>query len=82
MGGMQHGTGMMSDADMSLLDMATGRGSARTWVQMMISQNQGAVTMASTEQATGQNPDAKKLAQSIVTSRPAQSCSICSPSPT
>lgn len=73
MGGMDHtGTGMMSDADMTGLSKATGAAFDRMWVSMMIRHHQGAVTMATTEQSTGQNPDAKKLAQSIITSQTAQ----------
>jgi uncharacterized protein (DUF305 family) len=73
MGGMDHtGTGMMSDADMTSLSKATGAAFDRMWVSMMIRHHQGAVTMATTEQSSGQNPDAKKLAQSIITSQTAQ----------
>lgn len=73
MGGMgQTGTGMMSDADMTSLGNATGAAFDRMWVSMMIRHHQGAVSMATTEQSTGQNPDAKKLAQSIITSQTAQ----------
>ncbi|MDQ2838864.1 MAG: DUF305 domain-containing protein [Actinomycetota bacterium] len=73
MGGMgQTGVGMMSDADMTSLGKATGAAFDRMWVSMMIRHHQGAVSMATTEESTGQNPDAKKLAQSIVTSQTAQ----------
>jgi uncharacterized protein (DUF305 family) len=73
MGGMDHtGTGMMSDADMTSLSKATGAAFDRMWVSMMIRHHQGAVSMATTEQSAGQNPDAKKLAQSIITSQTAQ----------
>ncbi len=71
--GMDHtGTGMMSDADMTSLSQATGAAFDRMWVSMMIRHHQGAVTMATTEQSTGQNPDATKLAQSIITGQTAQ----------
>jgi uncharacterized protein (DUF305 family) len=73
MGGMgQTGVGMMSDADMTSLGKATGAAFDRMWVSMMIRHHQGAVSMATTEESTGQNPDAKKLAQSIITSQTAQ----------
>ncbi|MCW2540029.1 MAG: lipoprotein [Frankiales bacterium] len=73
MGGMDHtGTGMMSDADMTSLGNATGAAFDRMWVSMMIRHHQGAVSMATTEESIGQNPDAKKLAQSIITSQTAQ----------
>lgn len=73
MGGMDHtGTGMMSDADMTSLGRASGATFDQMWVSMMIKHHQGAVTMATTEQKSGQNPDAKALAQSIITSQSAQ----------
>ena len=73
MGGMDHtGTGMMSDADMTSLGNASGATFDRMWVTMMIQHHQGAITMAKTEQTTGQNPDAKALAQSIITNQSAQ----------
>jgi uncharacterized protein (DUF305 family) len=63
---------MMSDADVTSLGNASGATFDRMWVTMMIQHHQGAVTMAKTEQTTGQNPDAKALAQSIITSQSAQ----------
>lgn len=72
MAGMDHGQGMMSDADMASLAKATGTAFDRMWVQMMIQHHEGAVTMAKTELAQGQNSDAKQLAQSIITSQSAQ----------
>jgi uncharacterized protein (DUF305 family) len=74
MGGMDHthtGTGMMSDADMTSLGNASGATFDRMWVSMMIQHHQGAVTMATTEQKSGQNLDALALAQSIITSQSA-----------
>ncbi len=72
MPGMHHGAGMMTDAEMSALSNASGADFDRMWVQMMIRHHQGAVAMARTEIGTGQNPDAKLLAQSIVDSQTAQ----------
>lgn len=73
MGGMaMTGTGMMSDADMAGLAKADGPAFDRMWVSMMIQHHQGAVTMAQTELAHGQNPGPKKLAQSIITSQTEQ----------
>lgn len=57
--------GMMSDADMGALDKATGAAFDKLWLTQMIRHHQGAVTMAKTELASGQNPDAKALARSI-----------------
>lgn len=73
MGGMGNaGTGMMSDADMTSLGKASGATFDRMWVSMMIRHHQGAVTMSKTEQTSGQNPDAKALAKSIISSQSAQ----------
>lgn len=64
--------GMMSDADMAGLDKASGAAFDRMWVQMMTTHHQGALTMAHTELAGGQNPEAKALAQSIITNQTQQ----------
>ena len=74
MGGMDmgSGTGMMSDADMTKLGAARGAAFDQMWVSMMIEHHTGALDMAKTELASGQNPDAKALAQSIVTSQTAE----------
>lgn len=69
---MSSGMGMMSDGDMSTLDVASGAGFDRMWVEMMVQHHTGAVEMAKTELSGGQNTDAKTLAQSIVTSQTAQ----------
>jgi uncharacterized protein (DUF305 family) len=62
-GGM---VGMMTTQEMQQLTAATGAAFDRMWLQMMIRHHQGAVTMAQTELATGQNGDAKQLAQQII----------------
>ncbi|SDU88038.1 Uncharacterized conserved protein, DUF305 family [Microlunatus sagamiharensis] len=72
MGGMGAGDGLMSQADMDALDHASGDDAARLYLTGMIKHHQGAVTMAQTELAQGENPDAKKLAQSIVTTQKAE----------
>jgi uncharacterized protein (DUF305 family) len=70
MGGM--GDGMMSQADMDGLKDADGHQAARLFLTGMIKHHQGAVIMAQSELASGQNPDAKKLAHSIVTAQRAE----------
>ena len=72
MGGMGAGDGLMSQADMDALGQASGDDAARLYLTGMIKHHQGAVTMAQTELAQGQNPDAKKLAQSIVMTQKAE----------
>ncbi len=64
--------GMMSDAEMTALDQATATAFERLWLAQMRAHHDGAVTMARTELAKGQNPDAKALAQSVITSQSKQ----------
>ncbi|WP_439659136.1 DUF305 domain-containing protein [Lentzea sp. HUAS TT2] len=59
-------TGMMSDGDMARLDKATGAEFDRLWLEMMIKHHEGAVEMAKTELAQGQDDRAKKLAQAVI----------------
>lgn len=73
MGGVDHGgDGMMTQADMDALDKATGAQAAELFLTGMVKHHQGAVTMAQTELDQGQNPDAKTLAQNIITSQKAE----------
>lgn len=71
MPGMDHsghgsGSGMMSDADMKMLEQAKGAAFDKMWLEMMIKHHEGAVAMAQTELQKGSNADAKKLAQEII----------------
>lgn len=61
--------GMMSSKQMTDLGKATNSAFDRMWLQAMVQHHEGAVTMAKTELAQGVNPDAKKLAQSIIDSQ-------------
>ena len=72
MDGMDHGGGMMSDDDMAALDSASGTEAASLFLTQMIEHHQGALTMAETEIANGQNPDVITLAKNIVTSQTAE----------
>ncbi|MBA8796131.1 uncharacterized protein (DUF305 family) [Friedmanniella endophytica] len=75
MGGMDHGgtgDGMMSQADMDKLKNASGNEAAKLFLNGMITHHKGAITMAESELANGQNAQAKTLAQSIVTSQSAE----------
>ena len=70
MGGMDHGTdGMMSDDDMAVLENASGGDADRLFLDQMISHHEGAVAMALTEVADGENPDAVALAEQIASSQ-------------
>ncbi|WP_433505498.1 DUF305 domain-containing protein [Pseudonocardia halophobica] len=80
MGGMDHGGmggstsmpmpqgmgGMMTDQQMQQLDQANGAAFDRMFLQMMTEHHNGAIQMAQTELAQGQNTDAKILAQKII----------------
>lgn len=70
--GMDHGDGMMSDADMTALESASGPEASRLFLQQMIEHHQGAIDMALTEQDTGLDADALALAQTIVEAQTAE----------
>ncbi|MGW2181335.1 DUF305 domain-containing protein [Streptomyces sp. NPDC001732] len=78
MPGMDHGShgagmpGMMSDKDMSDLKAAAGKDFDKKFAQLMIAHHQGAVTMARDEQKKGDNAEAKKLAEAVVTAQTAE----------
>ena len=69
MGGM---SGMMSDQQMTQLGAASGPAFDRMFLQMMTEHHTGAITMAQTELAQGQNPEAKALAQRIIADQQAE----------
>ncbi|WP_446218091.1 DUF305 domain-containing protein [Micromonospora sp. IBHARD004] len=70
MPGMDHGMpGMISEADLAKLAAASGVDFDRQFLTMMIAHHEGAVTMAQEEIASGANPEAKALAQRIVTAQ-------------
>jgi uncharacterized protein (DUF305 family) len=59
--------GMMSGEQMHQLEQATGSAFDRMFLQMMITNHQGAITTAQTaELRAGQNPDARQLAQRVI----------------
>ncbi len=66
--GSGHGgsTGMMTEEQMADLAKASGAAFDRMWVQMMIEHHEGAVAMAKTELADGQNASVTQLAQAII----------------
>jgi uncharacterized protein (DUF305 family) len=73
MGGMgDMGDGTMSQTDMDALKNATGDTAAQLFLTGMTKHHQGALAMAQTELASGQNADAKKLAQDIITAQKAE----------
>ncbi|GHF79747.1 uncharacterized protein (DUF305 family) [Amycolatopsis bartoniae] len=64
--------GMMSDADMTKLQGMQGAEFDRMWLQMMVQHHQGAIDMANTELTQGSSPEAKALAQKIITAQQAE----------
>jgi uncharacterized protein (DUF305 family) len=76
MGGMDMGSqdmpGMMSADEMTGLGQASGAEFQKMWLQLMIRHHQGAVTMAQAELSDGKNPDARKLARSIIDGQQAE----------
>jgi len=64
--GMDHGMGMMTDADMSALDSASGVAAAKLFLTQMMQHHEGAVSMATTEVSQGKNADAVALAKNII----------------
>lgn len=66
------GQGMMSDADMKLLQRRSGPAFDTLFLTMMVKHHQGAVTMANQELRSGSSTDAKTLARSIVKAQEAE----------
>lgn len=66
LGSMGAMPGMMTSGEMQQLGQANGAAFDRMFLQMMISHHKGAVMMAKTELSSGQNPDARQLAQRII----------------
>ena len=69
MSGMDHGDGMMDRADMEALEKASGAEGGKLFLTGMVKHHQGAIAMAKEQVTDGQNPEAKKLAQTIATSQ-------------
>jgi len=65
-------SGMLSDADMGQLGKLSGAAFDKAFLQGMIAHHEGAVTMAEEEQARGQFPEAKALAERIIDAQQAE----------
>ncbi len=72
MGGMYHGDGMMSEADMTALESATGAEATRLFLEGMIVHHQGAVQMAQSVIENGQNSAVATLAHAIIDGQTAE----------
>ncbi len=71
MGGMAHGggsemPGMMKPEQMTALEKAKGAAFDKLYLQDMIKHHEGAVMMAQQELDSGENPQVKALAQTII----------------
>jgi uncharacterized protein (DUF305 family) len=64
--------GMVDTATMQRLESLRGAEFDTLWLQSMISHHEGAVEMARTELADGDNPEAKALAEHIVSTQEAE----------
>ncbi|WP_349427462.1 DUF305 domain-containing protein [Microbacterium sp. LWS13-1.2] len=65
-GGMDHGDGMMSEADMTALRDADGTAAGRLFLEQMIEHHQGAVEMAEAALDAAEDSDVRALAQQII----------------
>lgn len=77
MSGMDHAMtsttpGMMSDADMSKLEKASGTAFDAMFLTMMVEHHEGAVDMAKTEKADGKYGPATELATDVITAQSAE----------
>ena len=66
---MDHGDGRMSADQMDALTALSGTEFDRRWLTMMIEHHEGAIHMADTELADGENPEVKQMASDIVTAQ-------------
>lgn len=64
--------GLMTPQQMTELTGLSGAAFDKMWLQMMVEHHQGAITMAGDELKSGTNADAKKMAESIVTTQQAE----------
>ncbi|KAB2588179.1 DUF305 domain-containing protein [Streptomyces arboris] len=64
--------GMMTPEEMDNLKKASGKAFDTAFMQLMIKHHEGAVAMAKTEKADGTFPEAKTMADAIITSQTAE----------
>lgn len=68
-GGNPNDQGMMTTEQMTQLENSSGAAFDRLWLEMMIKHHEGAVVMSKDELANGENPQAKALAQEIISAQ-------------
>lgn len=66
-GSSDQASGMLSDQQIQQLKAATGNAFDQLFLQLMITHQQGAIQMSQTELAQGSDPQARRLAQEIIT---------------
>ena len=66
MGGMHHGGGMATEAELEEFEAADGETGQRMYLEMMTAHHEGAIRMAQGEVSRGRNPEAVKLAKDII----------------
>jgi len=64
--------GMMTSQEMAGLEAATGPALDRMFLEMMIRHHEGAIEMATALLADGEHPEARELAQAIITAQQAE----------
>jgi uncharacterized protein (DUF305 family) len=65
-GGMDHGDGMMTEADMSALREADGATAGRLFLEQMVVHHQGAVEMAEAALEAAEDPEVRALAEQVI----------------
>jgi uncharacterized protein (DUF305 family) len=64
--GMDHGDGMMTEADMAALGDAEAASAGRLFLEQMVVHHQGAVEMAEAALAAAENADVRALAEQVI----------------
>ena len=64
--GMDHGDGMMTEADMSALREADGATAGRLFLEQMVVHHQGAVEMAEAALEAAEDPEVRALAEQVI----------------
>ncbi|MFJ7154030.1 DUF305 domain-containing protein [Streptomyces sp. NPDC101118] len=68
-----HGmAGMMTPGEMANLEKSSGAAFDKAFLELMVKHHEGAVEMARTEKAQGRHPEAKKLAEAVITTQSAE----------
>ena len=76
MGGGESMPGMMSGAEMTELEDASGAEAEKLFLEQMITHHKGAVEMAKSELRDGENRDATQLAQKIIATQESEITSM------